>query len=153
MTLESTEAREDMAQTRSQALRARGYSEDIIAGTHVNGSNGHEPEPDAPLCEICGEALPAEKVAAHSKTCGPECAKEHRIRRRKALNGSKPPVASPAPVVSNGSTTNVRDAISPIRPNDGFLALLASLGPAQVRSAVVGLGEDEFCITRTNGAT
>jgi hypothetical protein len=85
--------------TRTELLRARGYSDEVL-----NGHNGHsngaappraaEPETSAPLaangaepaCAECGKPIPASR-ASNAVTCSPEC----QAARHKTLQAGRNP--------------------------------------------------------------
>jgi WhiB family redox-sensing transcriptional regulator len=75
-----------------------------------NGRADHAVVGTGPTCEICGEPLDDDRVAAHAKTCSAEdCKTEHDRRRRRASyarsrNGSAPvtPVTPAVPLLAAG---------------------------------------------------
>ncbi len=59
-----------MTQTRSEALRLRGYGEDVIAGTNGNGHDSPAVAvADGPACVVCSRLLDPDRVQRRAKTC------------------------------------------------------------------------------------
>jgi hypothetical protein len=123
------------AMTREQVMRARGYDEATIAGTHasnganpINGSNGHAVEPAPSVdagpsrtCGGCGTSLEGRRP--ETRWCSETCRKRHRTP-----NPPKHPV--PRPETTTG----------------GWDWLLGQ--PVEIRSVVVVAGGQIYSITK-----
>lgn len=64
----------DLAQTRTEALRARGYDEATIAGSNGHhpapaGSNGTAATEPVPACRGCGQPLTGKQQSWCSRSC------------------------------------------------------------------------------------